>query len=528
MGLEFIYINYFTMYTMNRDFVDRGYVILRGAVDASAALEEMHQHFPPDDKEPVQDFGSGNKALFPSTPALNDIAVHHHILKAVRKILGPNIRLKQSVPWAKYGVPSVGESSNSDQRVHMDYGNNQYDMPNPGYPAAVAAIVYYSDTSETGGATALVPREGANDPVYVWPYVHMPGISGNPFVNRRTEAEASLPEESAALRAQCYAREVVPHFMPGDVLLYALDTWHRGTPVNSGHVRYCHNLMWAKADADIQQWNPGFTSALYSGRFERLIGQLEPDQLETLGFPTTTDPRWRRPSFVTAMRARYEWTGFDVMKYVHSARAFPPKVPEFWCWAALRLETQNDPFIYRETLLRLFADLGMWVQLKSALWHYTLETVDPHYVSAECRFFSDGAQTMVDINLVEGDRWTWADIARCIRDYQQRGVMHRPVSLPKKTLPADAVSCLISPHMDETVFDMIGPDVNPRQLLDALRDASPNIRRCLLRALFYCTTPFDIALVEPYIRARSFTYLEKRSKRWAEKILSKGNYVAHL
>jgi len=515
---------------MQREFVERGYVILRGAVNADAALDEMRQHFPADDKEPVQDFGSGNKAQFPSTPALNDIAVHPCLLSSVREILGPDIRLKQSVPWAKYGVPPDGESSNSDQRVHMDYGNNQYDMPTPGNPTAVAAIVYYSDTSKTDGATAVVPREGLDDPIYVWPYVHMPGISGNPFVNRRAEAEATMSPESAKLRAQCYAREVVPHFMPGDVLLYALDTWHRGTPVKSGHVRYSHNLMWAKTSTDVQQWNPGFTSALYSGRFERFIGQLEPNQLKTLGFPSPSDSRWRRPSFVTAMRARYEWAGFDVMKYVHSARTLPPQVPEHWYWSALRLETKDDPFVYREKLLQKMTDMGMCVQLNSATWHYTMETADPHYVSVECRFFSDGALTLVDINLLDGDRWTWVDISRRISGQTRvYSLLHTRTTKKTPNVSATpAIATMIAPGIDPRFFDMIGPDVKPHKLLGKLRESSPNIRRCILKALFACTTPFDVAVVAPYACIRPSTFLERRIKYWAGKILPKNHYVAHL
>ena len=127
----------------------------------------------------------------------------------------------------------------------------------------VAAIVYYSDTGVTGGATAVVPRQGDNDPVYQWPYVHMPGIAGRPFVNNRESAERMLPAEDAALRAQCYAREVMPHFRPGDVLLYRMDVWHRGI---------CH-------------WNAGWTQKMYGGWLETFVCSLNETQRSTLGFP---------------------------------------------------------------------------------------------------------------------------------------------------------------------------------------------------------------------------------------------------
>jgi hypothetical protein len=39
-------------------------------------------------------------------------------------------------------------------------------------------IIYYSDSDEVGGSTALVPREGDTDPAYKWPLIAMPGLGG--------------------------------------------------------------------------------------------------------------------------------------------------------------------------------------------------------------------------------------------------------------------------------------------------------------------------------------------------------------
>lgn len=36
-------------------------------------------------------------------------------------------------------------------------------------------IVYYDDSEEVGGSTALVPREGESDKAYEWPLIAMPG-----------------------------------------------------------------------------------------------------------------------------------------------------------------------------------------------------------------------------------------------------------------------------------------------------------------------------------------------------------------
>jgi hypothetical protein len=114
------------------------------------------------------------------------------------------------------------EVDNNDQRIHMDYGNHTWvHPPRWNKPNVVAAIVYLSDTRETGGATAVVARRGGvdeyTDPIYTWPYKHMPGISPGQmkYVNNRELAEEYMKEkapESYAIRLQCYEREVIPAF----------------------------------------------------------------------------------------------------------------------------------------------------------------------------------------------------------------------------------------------------------------------------------------------------------------------------
>ena len=81
--------------------------------------------------------------------------------------------------------------------------------------------------------------------------------------------------------------------------------------------------------------------------------------------------------------------------------------------------------------------------------------------------------------------------------------------------------------MEEELFDLIGPDVSPKKLLSLLNDAPPNIRRCAMRALYRCDTPFDISVVEPFTRGAT-TFLEKRIQHWANKIVQKGAGAAHL
>ncbi len=53
----------------------------------------------------------------------------------------------------------------------------------------MAAIIYFDEYDEVGGATRVVPREGDNDPLYEYPYVHMMGFRDLIFKNDKESAE---------------------------------------------------------------------------------------------------------------------------------------------------------------------------------------------------------------------------------------------------------------------------------------------------------------------------------------------------
>ena len=288
------------------EWKNRGWCIVKNIVNVNDCVKCMKSIYPENEENPVQDFGSGGRTEFPCKyNSLNLMTVNLKLIKAVKQLLNTNnIHLTQSVAWAKYGVPPKDNQSNCDQRIHMDYGNNTWlHPPKWDEPNVVAAIIYYSDTNETGGSTAVVSREGNNDPVYIYPYIHMPGIAGKPFFNSKDAAEESVTGKTKSIREECYRREVTPNPRKGDVLFYRLDLWHRGTPVKFGKVRYVHNLAWMKSDAiGINKWNKGWTQNMYYGWLEDFICSLNEEQRETLGFPKLGDlPKYMRD----AVYARY-------------------------------------------------------------------------------------------------------------------------------------------------------------------------------------------------------------------------------
>jgi hypothetical protein len=274
------------------------------------------------------DFGSGGTFVFPSDcTELNEISLHPRLLAAVAQLLGcpvRDLRLSQSDLWAKHGKakPVDDPYDNTDQRMHVDYPNHTLLHP-PAWdePDAVEMIIYADTVEECGGATAVVLRDGPDDPAYPWPIVGTPGVGPYPWVNDRGRAEelvASMSPEVAAWRQDLYDRERRVRYRPGTVLLYRHDTWHRGTPIDPGAVRVVQNLTFRKASSEwISTLHEGWAWAMYrrSQVMERLIAEASIDQRCVLGFPPPGHPWWT-PDTVAAVEARYSAFQLDLSAYL--------------------------------------------------------------------------------------------------------------------------------------------------------------------------------------------------------------------
>jgi hypothetical protein len=269
------------------------------------------------------DFGSADRQLeFPTKiQPLDDLVLSECLISAVQQLLGTDdIRLLQADLWPKLGVDRDAHDaqSNTDQRMHMDYGNNPVLHPEWHQPSAVAAIIYYDDGAETAGGTAFVPRAGDDDPVYQPPFIHMPGQAGKPFFNDRKTVEAwfeANDEQAYVLRQALYAREQIVEFTPGTILFYRHDIWHRGMPLLPGKLRRVHNLGWKRADArGLSNWNEGWARQSYYGDVESIIGRSTPLQRSLLDFPLPGDDYWTEAR-IDNVEARFSFYGFDPGPY---------------------------------------------------------------------------------------------------------------------------------------------------------------------------------------------------------------------
>lgn len=203
----------------------------------------------------------------------------------------------------------------------------------------------------------------------------------------------------------------------------------------------------------------------------------------------------------------------------YSIMSQPPPVPEYWHWSGLKLTSNGPPLEFRDAIFAKANEAKVHIGIKSPWW-YIFESVTPRYILAECRFFKHRTCTHADINLLEGDRFAWAFISRHLCGDPVRKMYTRPTI---KSIRTDKrLEAMVEPDMDEDIFDLIGSDFLPAKLMSVLMSASPNIKRCALRALYHCDVFVDKTVIEPYCQG-GVTFLEKRIQYWAKKIVQKKN-----
>ena len=116
-------------------------------------------------------------------------------------------------------------------------------------------------------------------------------------------------------RSSLYDREEAPQFDVGEMLWYRHDVWHRGTPVNTGRIRYVINMAWTKTESPNFIWQGGYAKHLYYGWLEEFIATLNPYQLYSIGFPHPLSSYWCNET-IAGVAARYHCYGFDINKYL--------------------------------------------------------------------------------------------------------------------------------------------------------------------------------------------------------------------
>ena len=298
------------------------------------ASKIAHEKFPPIRPDDFVDgFGTlhkstGPKMNFPCLmPEMDKIPLNEEIIKIAQDLLNyQHIRLSQAECWAKY-PPKQGQfAGNFNQRIHQDYGNNTFlHVSDWNDPDAVAMILYYDDTEICGGATAVCPREGDDDPLYQQPYINGVGYGKHtvyPWLGDKDEELEYLKVHDRDIyekKLKLYEREILPTFKAGDLLLYRLDVFHRGTPLKMSNgdpvSRRIHSFLYKRADREhILQWNSGFGYHNYYGFIEKMICGMSPLSRSVVYFPLPGNKYWDSDTNVENVKARYP--GIDMRPYI--------------------------------------------------------------------------------------------------------------------------------------------------------------------------------------------------------------------
>ena len=130
----------------------------------------------------------------------------------------------------------------------------------------------------------------------------------------RVPHETGWLRDAAAMR-RLYEAERPVRFKPGTCVLYCLDAFHRGTPVELGAWRYTQHTVWRRADAP----HVGFQTLAPNLAYmpPRYLANMVPDCRAVLGIPPPGDTFWT-PNSVEAARRRY---GFDPGPYLRHLNA---------------------------------------------------------------------------------------------------------------------------------------------------------------------------------------------------------------
>jgi hypothetical protein len=280
----------------------------------------------------IREFGSEGRMDFPSSESssFNDIILHERLLKAISQLLEVNIadiRLNQGELWAKYGYERSGVvADNTDQRMHCDYTGHTLVHPAEwDNVEGVEIIVYLDNVEDCGGATAVVPREGSDDPAYEWPLCQMPGVGPMLWHNDKTLAEKYLAEvapDVAVFREKyLYPREVYSKYRVGTVLFYRHDTWHRGTSLLPHSRRFVINMTFRRSDCEhLMMLQQGWSWRMCNPRtqfLEKFISKCSADQRTVLGFPKPGHRYWT-PKTIAAVAKRYESFGLCMQPYIQA------------------------------------------------------------------------------------------------------------------------------------------------------------------------------------------------------------------
>jgi hypothetical protein len=283
---------------------DHGYVVIQLLDDGEveAALENIYEYMPPWDayrghaRWYAETVGSttnpsATHARFPFVgDALNHTTIHPDLVAFAERVIGTErIMLGHGQMQGKYAGTREFE-----QNLHCDYVNNTLAFPKPDAQIIeLPAIMYYTDVTVDLGPTYVVPQDVTR---------------GDPLVPHRRSRE-EYPD--------LYDQEIPVVVPAGSVLIYSMNTFHRGSGMRASEgVRFSQNISFKRVDAP---WAGQATFQHSGGRpeMDRFLTNASPREREMVGFPPAGDSYWDETT-IAGVGARYP--GMDMTPYAAGER----------------------------------------------------------------------------------------------------------------------------------------------------------------------------------------------------------------
>ncbi|MGW0229116.1 phytanoyl-CoA dioxygenase family protein [Actinopolymorpha singaporensis] len=279
---------------------EHGYVVVPLLDDEQvrATVENIHEYMPPWEEyarhprwyEESVAAKSGRLRTYATFPfvgdALNETTLHPELIAFAERVIGTDrLMLSHGQLGGKYAG-----TRDFEQQLHLDYGNNTLVCPPPDEEIVdLPAIIYYTDVTVDLSPTYVVSQKFTRD------------LPREPRFHTR-EGSPDL-----------YAHEVPVVVPAGSVLIYSMNTFHRGSALTASEgLRYAQNIGFKRVDAP---WCGQVTFQHDGGSPEmnHFLEHATPRQREFVGFPRVGDPYWNK-STVANVGARYP--GMDMSPYL--------------------------------------------------------------------------------------------------------------------------------------------------------------------------------------------------------------------
>ncbi len=279
------------------DLRSHGFLLVRNFLapgELARAQENLRLYFPtaeelqqtPERYPHIQQDPEHLQVEFPfADSALNQLTVHPQLLELTERLLGePGVMLSRSVVWAKYA--GLGDF---EQVMHSDFEGNTLVVPrDDGVFLQLLYIVYLSDVTEELGPTCVVDRQYTREQS-IWP----------PFRSREEYARMYDVEQPVLARA-------------GDLLIYTMSTFHRGSALTASHgARFTHHIEY-RSTKNLYSGYQNFASYGEQPALHQLLEQSTPRQRQALGFPAPGHAYWT-PQTIAQVQERYP--GMDLSPY---------------------------------------------------------------------------------------------------------------------------------------------------------------------------------------------------------------------